>query len=531
MPDTAATQFVAMKFALAMSIGESLEIDVMARRFMVPLLQAVKGVACQLWLRGDDGYLLQFAYPARSQAAWSADAAKLDWVQTVAASPPGPPRLRSDGRTHLHALAVGTEGWIFVECAGEPIPSTVLDAIGVVLVRLASACRACHQHARARRSLADKEMAEFALQQVNARMAEILALSSDGFANFDAGGQLAFHTPQAASLLGLPLADGLTLARIDGMLAPRLQEPLSLAAMAAATADTGGTAQGRLVLSAPQPRTLAFTLQRAADDARTVLHLRDVTREFEVDRLKSEFLATAAHELRTPMVSVFGFTELLLTRGSTIAPDRQRRMLETMHRQSSLLIDLINQLLDLARIEARRGLTLERRPQPLGPLVTHTVESLVLPAGREPAQVHLHALDVAVDVDAGRFHRALLNVLGNAFKYSPDGGPVTLDTREGDLDGRRAVAVRVTDRGIGMTPAQLGRVFERFYRADDSGHIPGSGLGMSLVKEILDLHGGRVDVASTPGEGTEVTLWWPIADEPVPATEDAERGSGEATPA
>jgi signal transduction histidine kinase len=398
----------------------------------------------------------------------------------------------------------------------------VLEAIAVVLVRLASACQACHQHARARRLLVDKEMAESALQALNGRMAEILSLSADGFANFDADGRLAFFNPQASALLGLALADGQTLAQIDAQLHTLPAEPVAMA-RAIEGAGPQGTARGVIRLAAPHSRTLAYTLQRAAEGARTVLHLRDITRETEVDRLKSEFLATAAHELRTPMVSVFGFTELLLTRGDSIDRDRQRRMLETMHRQSSLLIDLIGQLLDLARIEARSGLTLDRRPERLGPLVQHAVDCLMLPTGREPVQVQLHDGAAQLEVDAGRFHRAVLNVLGNACKYSPAGGPITLDTEAAQLDGRPAVVVRITDRGIGMTPDQLARIFERFYRADDSGHIPGSGLGMSLVKEILDLHGGRVEVTSRPGGGTEVTLWWPLAA-PVAADGDAPQG-------
>jgi signal transduction histidine kinase len=100
-------------------------------------------------------------------------------------------------------------------------------------------------------------------------------------------------------------------------------------------------------------------------------------------------------------------------------------------------------------------------------------------------------------------------VLSNAFKYSPAGGEVRLQTVAGTLDGMPAVGVRVSDQGIGMTPAQVARVFERFYRADPSGNIPGTGLGMSLVKEIVELQGGRVEMHSTPGVGSAVTLWLP----------------------
>lgn len=120
-------------------------------------------------------------------------------------------------------------------------------------------------------------------------------------------------------------------------------------------------------------------------------------------------------------------------------------------------------------------------------------------------------------VDPEKTHRALTNVLGNAIKYSPNGGVVRVSTQLGKVRQEPAIGLKVTDRGIGMTQEQLGRVFERFYRADPSGNIPGTGLGMSLVKEIVELQGGRVDIASEPGIGTTVTLWFPMASATQPA--------------
>jgi signal transduction histidine kinase len=241
----------------------------------------------------------------------------------------------------------------------------------------------------------------------------------------------------------------------------------------------------------------------------SILFFRDVTRETEVDRMKSEFLTTAAHELRTPMVSVFGFTELLLRR--PVPEERRRDMLQTIHRQSSLLINMVNELLDLARIEARQGKDLKRSACRIDSLVTQAVGPLV---GNSPR--HEIVLDVphgerVLWVDPEKTHRALTNVLSNAIKYSPEGGAVRVSTLLGRIRQEPAIGIKVSDRGIGMTAEQLGRVFERFYRADPSGNIPGTGLGMSLVKEIVELQGGRVDINSEPGMGTTVTLWLPLA--------------------
>ena len=262
-----------------------------------------------------------------------------------------------------------------------------------------------------------------------------------------------------------------------------------------------------------RPRAAVIHLGAArSEGGGWVFYLRDVTHETEVDRMKSEFLATAAHELRTPMVSVFGFTELLLNRP---VPEAQRRdMLETIHRQSKLLINMVNEMLDLARIEARQG----RDMQPVACRLSELIEpALVLfdaPGGQQRRRVQLqlapgHAgLRVQVDID--RMRRVVTNVLANAFKYAPGTSAIRLDSRDGTLHGAAAVGLRVTDTGIGMTREQAARVFERFFRADPSGNTPGTGLGMSLVKEIMELHGGRVDIASELGRGTAVTLWWPV---------------------
>ena len=139
----ASATLMALKFELAMSIGESLELAPMARRFMVPLLQAVQGLHCLLWLRADGGPPLQLAYPQRSLQLWEQDAKRQTWLaQAVALQVPTAQYL-SEGGHHRHALPVADEGWLIVERAGGPIHPAVLDAIAVVLRRLARACRAC----------------------------------------------------------------------------------------------------------------------------------------------------------------------------------------------------------------------------------------------------------------------------------------------------------------------------------------------------------------------------------------------------
>ena len=218
---TSAT-LMALKFELAMSIGESLELAPMARRFLVPLLQAVQGLHCLLWLRADRGPALRLAYPQRSLLLWDTDVERAAWLARTVALPLPQPQHQAADTQHRHALPVGEEGWLVIERSGTPIPVTVLDAIGVVLRRLARACRACHEHARARSLLAEKEAAERAMVEANARMAEIFSLSSDGFAYFDTQGRMAFCNPAVEALLGLPVPQlmGRTLAELDRHLTP-----------------------------------------------------------------------------------------------------------------------------------------------------------------------------------------------------------------------------------------------------------------------------------------------------------------------
>lgn len=265
-------------------------------------------------------------------------------------------------------------------------------------------------------------------------------------------------------------------------------------------------------LAMPRPAIIARTVrairgQSAASQWRA-FYLRDITQEVEVDRMKSEFLSTAAHELRTPMSSVHGFAELLVSR--EFDAETVRTIARTIHRQSSALVQMVNDLLDLARIEARRDRDIKLSRQPLAPIVRETVDGLLVQG--DPRRVELIPAagdDAVIEADAALLRQAITNVLSNAYKYSRGRGAIRLTLPTRTQSGRLQVGIRVVDEGIGMTPDQLGRLFERFYRADPSAEIPGTGLGLTLVKEIVEAMRGSVDVASEPGRGTSVTLWFP----------------------
>lgn len=352
----------------------------------------------------------------------------------------------------------------------------------------------------------------------------IFDLSPDGFVSFDALQRVSFANRaflrltalQADEVIGLPEPDfsrllarkclpGACFAGVAGLL-ERPQRP----AETPVDASESQIQQQVIELAGPGQRVLEVSLRQSqAENVSQILYLRDVTHQTEVDRMKNEFLTTAAHELRTPMASIYGYCELLLNMDFDEA--QRHEMLSTIFQQSELMASIINELLDLARIEARRGKDFVVELLTLQDIVRDTVASYKPPLGRQPPLVQASSELLWVRADRKKMRQAVLNVLSNAYKYSPQGGEVQLTFTHAPSHGLAQVGVTVSDHGIGLTPEQLQRVCERFYRADNTGNIPGTGLGMSIVKEIVEIHGGQVQIESQAGVGTQVTLWLPDA--------------------
>ncbi len=249
-----------------------------------------------------------------------------------------------------------------------------------------------------------------------------------------------------------------------------------------------------------------------------IVHLRNITNETEIDRMKSEFLSTAAHELRTPMSSIYGYAELLDTQELT--PEERTEFLKIILAESKTMATILNDLLDLARIEARLAQDFVMTRIDLPALIQEVAANMAVAHGREPPQ--LIAKETMIYADKAKIIQVMNNVLSNAYKYSPKGGAVSVDIvtpnkaiQDSLGIGADFIGICVTDKGIGMTPEQLHHVFERFYRADTSGKILGTGLGLSIVKEIVELHHGNVTIDSVFGKGTTLTLWLPRAIEPL----------------
>ncbi len=356
----------------------------------------------------------------------------------------------------------------------------------------------------------DAERLSNRLRVRTSEMTSMLELSKNGMVYFDTGHALLHLNTAYLDMLGLEHAAALDMNLLsmdewlnqlmgDGQMPNVLQWLM----------NPDNTGSAGITVRLDKPKAAVVFIDHAANgEGGTVFYLRDVTRETEVDRMKSEFLAAAAHELRTPMVSIFGFTELLLKR--KFSEERQADMLQTIHRQSGLLVKMINELLDLARIEARGVSDLQLQSCSLEELVHNSVKGLMrLDTDRQVRMGVVQAVDVWIDPE--KMQLAMNNLLSNAFKYSPQGGEVSLATRLSRVEGKRFAVIDIQDHGIGLSPTQLERVFERFYRADTSGNIPGTGLGLSLVKQVAEMHQGRIQLSSKLGQGTTASLWIPIA--------------------
>jgi signal transduction histidine kinase len=234
---------------------------------------------------------------------------------------------------------------------------------------------------------------------------------------------------------------------------------------------------------------------------------------FEMNRLKSDFLATMSHELRTPLNSIIGFSEVLAS--TDTLTDRQRRFAANIQTSGKMLLGMINDILDLAKIESGK---MEVRPEDFSIRdVCESLTSLARPIAERKDIDLVCRLDEAIPLlrqDPGKVRQILYNLLSNAIKFTPEGGRVTLDAR---IEGRNVV-IAVADTGIGIAEEDREKIFEKFRQAGQPGvadgvltrEHQGTGLGLSIVRELARLLGGDVTLESRLGQGSTFTVRLPM---------------------
>ncbi len=227
-------------------------------------------------------------------------------------------------------------------------------------------------------------------------------------------------------------------------------------------------------------------------------------------RLRDELFASVSHELRTPLTSIIGYTELLVDMGEQAVSEQAAHLISVIERNAERELRLVEDLLTLASLGAST-LTVQATVTDLGPVAEQVVRhqaSAALEAGLELR------CDVTEQVwvrgDAPRLQQVLRNLVGNAVKFTPEGGTVTVTV--GSERGHGVLLVE--DQGIGVSADELPRLFEGLFRGTHAvaAHLPGAGLGLPIVKGIVDAHGGEVDVESQHGQGTRVIIRIPLAD-------------------
>jgi signal transduction histidine kinase len=248
---------------------------------------------------------------------------------------------------------------------------------------------------------------------------------------------------------------------------------------------------------------------------------RAVARLEELDRLKSNFLATMSHELRTPLTSVIGYAEMMAEGLAGPVSNDQRDYLTTILGKADQLLGLITAVLDVSSLESGQ-LALERATLSLADLVTSELATFAPQAGRRGIAIQLDACpDTVVIGDRRKIRQIVSSLVSNAVRFTPDRGKVGVALRRGPLavhgpgpgDATPAVQLVVTDSGIGISRDQVAKIFEPFFQVDSSSTraFGGTGLGLTLAKAYVEAHGGRIWVDTSPGRGSTFTATFPAA--------------------
>jgi PAS domain S-box-containing protein len=245
----------------------------------------------------------------------------------------------------------------------------------------------------------------------------------------------------------------------------------------------------------------------------TVSIFRDITHEVEVDRLKSEFVATVSHELRTPMTAIKGYVDILVMGAAGALNENQIHFLDIVGNNIERLNILVNDLLDISRIESGR-ITLSRQPIDLRE-VAEDVIAEVLRRSQEENKPMALSLDApkrlpTVIGDNERVRQIIGNLVDNAYNYTPENGTI----RVGIHAENGEVQVDIQDNGVGIKLEDQARIFERFYRGENPLVLstPGTGLGLPIVRQLIEMHRGRIWMKSTgvPGEGSTFSFTLPL---------------------
>lgn len=256
-------------------------------------------------------------------------------------------------------------------------------------------------------------------------------------------------------------------------------------------------------------RTLWQLTRRNIDDERWLIELADRSTETDISRSHTDFVANASHELRTPLASIIGYAETLKEDGAALDNPTRQRFTAIIEREAQRMLSLVEDLMTLSHVEAEK----HDRPTEvldLGQLASRVVAEVSSLQGKERVELAVAEPGLGVLGDAGQLEQLLRNLVDNALKYGGDDTPVSVAVTRAASGGTQ---LSVADRGPGIAPEHLPHLTRRFYRTDPgrSRASGGTGLGLAIVKHIVERHRGELDIASTVGKGTKVSVTIPLA--------------------
>ena len=346
----------------------------------------------------------------------------------------------------------------------------------------------------------------------------VIASTSNGVVVYDDQSRIVLANPAVHEIYGLPEGGivGLTATEFAGRIASCFASADELSAAVQRIEEQDGSYTEELEIVRPRRRIIRRVVSpvttRGGTQVGKVAVYHDVTRERAIDRQKDEFLSLASHELKTPLTSVKGYTQVLLGRAQQNGtPEREQRALRTIASQVDRMARLVGELLDISRIDSGQ-LQVQFKPVDLTELAERVVEQVQLGTSRHEFLIHTPG-STFVYGDADRLEQVVTNLVENAVKYSPEGGAIEIMIEQ--HAGEVYFAVR--DSGIGIPQAQLPHVFTRFYRAQNvSSSISGLGLGLYISHEIIHRHGGSLAVESREGSGSTFRVVLPAAASSLP---------------
>jgi PAS domain S-box-containing protein len=370
---------------------------------------------------------------------------------------------------------------------------------------------------RLRMQIAERERIEEALQQSETRYRTLVETAREIIWTVDMKGRYTYVNPSVTQVLGYTPEEALLLDPLEAR-TPALRD--LLVQVYAEELNIGEPSRDRKSRS----RTVEVEL-RCKDGSRVWMEItatvlrgptgaaegilgvsREISNRKQIEEMKAEFMTTAAHELQTPLTSVIGYSELLLIRDD-LTPEEIRDCLKRIHAQAGNLAALVSRLLNVWESDPGKSFPLNPEPLQLRECVEEIVDSFRKQSGIHQFETTFPERPIGLMIEKKSFHEVLVNILNNALKYSPEGGLIRLNCEQ--IGDRCQISVQ--DEGIGMTPDQAPRVFDRFYRADTSNTaVPGLGIGMSLVKNLIEAEGGQVWIESAFGKGTTVRLSLPV---------------------